>query len=427
MSADRRFERALPDILADLGAGPTDDYSQLLARTARTRQRPAWSFLERWLPMDLAVRPASAVVTPRRLVAVVALLLLASLVGIALLAGTRQRSLPAPFGVARNGEVVFADPEGLIQVGDLGTGRLRQLSTGPGDSRPKVSPDGTNVAYLRARGADKHDIVVVGIDGSAPRTITPNPMVDIGFFEWASDGRSVVISSHAWRFRYDVAKASDPVTISRDGSEDGGMDYSNQVATLSRPPDGAQIAYLGTSDGHDTLNVANADGSGAEAIFDDPCCYDLLFPAWSNDGTRIGFTAAPHPDIDPYYAYVIDADGSDLHRLFDDGNPAHTENGFAWSPDDTMVAMQRWFGEFEGADSVRAITIVTVATGETREVGFISPNGFTAWRWSPDGTSIIAAPSDGTDRIVVINVADGTWRDTGWRTTSGLSWQRLAP
>src|SRR5262245_63753985 len=120
MSADRRFERALPDILADLGAGPTDDYSQLLARTARTRQRPAWSFLERWLPMDLAVRPATAVITPRRLLAVVALLVLASLVGIALLAGSRP-TVPPPFGLARNGSIAFTDDQGRIWSGDPDT------------------------------------------------------------------------------------------------------------------------------------------------------------------------------------------------------------------------------------------------------------------------------------------------------------------
>ena len=426
MSADRRFERALPGILADLGAGPTDDYSQLLARTARTRQRPAWSFLERWLPMDIAVRPTPAVITPRRLAALVALLLLASLVGIALFAGARQPSLPAPFGVARNGLVVFADPDGIIQVGDLDTRRLRKLSDGPGDSRPRVSPAGTQVAYLHGRGASSNDVVVVGMDGTGRRTITADPMVDIGFFEWAPDGRSVVISSHAWRFRLDAAKSSDPVTIASDGSEDGGMDYSNQLATFSRPPDGAEIAYLGTSEGHDTLKVANADGTAAKVIVDDPCCRDMLFPAWSNDGTRIGFTASATGD-QPFWAYVVDADGSNLHRLFDDGTPAHNENGLAWSPDDTLVAMQRWFGEYEGAASVRPITIVNVATGDRREVGFISYNGFMAWRWSPDGKSIIAAPGDGTDRIVVINAADGTWSDTGWQTTSGLSWQRLAP
>lgn len=426
MSADRGFERALPDILADLGAGPTDDYSQLLARTARTRQRPAWSFLERWLPMDLAVRPTTAIITPRRLVAVVALLLLATLIGVALLAGSRQTTLPAPFGVARNGLIVFADPDGHIQVGDLDTHRLRTLSDGPGDTRPRVSPDGTQVAYLHERGFDSDDIVVVGMDGSARRTITKNPMTDIGFFEWTPDGHSVVISSHAWRFRYDAAKASDPVTLARDGSEDGGMDYSNQLATFSRPPDGAQVAYLGTSQGHDTLKVANADGSGATVIVDDPCCRDMLFPVWSNDGTRIGFTASKNGD-QPFWAYIVDADGKNLHRLFDDGIPAHNENGFAWSPDDTMVAMQRWFGELDGAASVRPITVVTVATGDRREVGEISYNGFKAWHWSPDGKSIIAAPDDGTDRILIIDVAHGGSTDTGWRTTSGLSWQRLAP
>ena len=58
MNADGRLERNLPDILADLAVGPSPDYlNDVLATTARRRQRPAWTFLERWLPMTALTRP----------------------------------------------------------------------------------------------------------------------------------------------------------------------------------------------------------------------------------------------------------------------------------------------------------------------------------------------------------------------------------
>jgi hypothetical protein len=57
-----RFERRLPDQLTELANPRVPSYlTDILADTARTRQRPAWSFLERWLPMALVLRrPATA-------------------------------------------------------------------------------------------------------------------------------------------------------------------------------------------------------------------------------------------------------------------------------------------------------------------------------------------------------------------------------
>jgi hypothetical protein len=53
-----RFERVLPAALADLGEMHTPDYlTDILGRTARTPQRPAWASPERWLPMPAPFSP----------------------------------------------------------------------------------------------------------------------------------------------------------------------------------------------------------------------------------------------------------------------------------------------------------------------------------------------------------------------------------
>ena len=52
------FERTLSDWLDEqAGRGVPDYLDEVLARTTRTRQRPAWSSLERWLPMDPTAPP----------------------------------------------------------------------------------------------------------------------------------------------------------------------------------------------------------------------------------------------------------------------------------------------------------------------------------------------------------------------------------
>ena len=101
MSSDRRFEQELPGLLDDLYMGPMPAYrDHVLQQTARTRQRPAWSFLERWLPMvDIARQPVLVPRLPWRTIGLglVLLALLVAIVAAALVVGGRPK-LPPPFG-----------------------------------------------------------------------------------------------------------------------------------------------------------------------------------------------------------------------------------------------------------------------------------------------------------------------------------------
>ena len=58
MTLNDGFERTVSDWLADqAGQGSPAYLDEILSRTTRTRQRPAWSSLERWLPVDLTAQP----------------------------------------------------------------------------------------------------------------------------------------------------------------------------------------------------------------------------------------------------------------------------------------------------------------------------------------------------------------------------------
>src|SRR5450432_2834818 len=114
---------------------------QIFQQAARTRQRPAWSFVGRWLPMvDLARQPVPLPRLPWRMIglglAVLALLL--ALVA-TLVAGSRP-SLPPPFGLARNGLVAYARGGDILTV-DAGSGDSSVVDKGPGDANPRSSRD----------------------------------------------------------------------------------------------------------------------------------------------------------------------------------------------------------------------------------------------------------------------------------------------
>ena len=57
MTLNDGFERTVSDWLDEqAGHGMPGYLDETLARTTRTRQRPAWSSLERWLPVDLTAQ-----------------------------------------------------------------------------------------------------------------------------------------------------------------------------------------------------------------------------------------------------------------------------------------------------------------------------------------------------------------------------------
>ena len=68
MTMPSRIERNLPAILEDLSMAPVPDYlDDVFGQTGRIRQRPAWTFPGRWLPMaDIARVRAYAPAPPWR-------------------------------------------------------------------------------------------------------------------------------------------------------------------------------------------------------------------------------------------------------------------------------------------------------------------------------------------------------------------------
>jgi Tol biopolymer transport system component len=107
--------------------------------------------------------------------------------------------------VARDGSVVFAT------VTDLGDGRVnsriavravdgtvRELTSGPADTTPAVSPDGTRIAFARpvVRGSETDaDLWTMPAAGGEPELLVDLPMTDETGPVWSADGRYVFATS----------------------------------------------------------------------------------------------------------------------------------------------------------------------------------------------------------------------------------------
>lgn len=420
MTTPRHLDSDLPAILADLYVTGIPDYrDDLVQRVATTRQRRAWTFPERWLPMaDIASPTALTPRVPWRTVAVALLIVGLLVAGLLAYIGSRPATLPAPFGPAANGLIVF-ERAGDIYLGDPETGQARLLVGGPeSDGFAEMSRDGTKVVFGRDVPGG-NDLYVVDADGSDLHKITDKTLVGATGGAWSADGgtyyQSHVVDGVGVLDAYDVIGDAAPVRIA-----------TNVLDTLAvRPPDGREIAFRTIVDGKIGLSVVRPDGTGARSIVAPtiPASVDMSFNelAYSPDGARIYYQ---HGDADGCcQLWVMDADGTNDHRFIDSGE--------AWdglprvSPDGTSIAF--WHHLNDGA-SLRVTVARSDGTGPLVETGPVLPDDGN-WVWSPDSTKILMRPSSETNQTAwFLDPAGGPGTLVPWESaTSTVDWQRTAP
>lgn len=199
--------------------------------------------------------------------------------------------------------------------------------------------------------------------------------------------------------------------------------------TLFEPvwsPDGTKLAFTRTADGWNSCDIytARADGSGMQRItvpLEQPWCANN--PAWSPDGRRIAFSAGPGgcgyaPQCFGQNIYVINADGSDVRKLFTPASlPPITTYAMqylillhpTWSPDGTKLAFEcDPFATGAGPDSFTGVCAGNVDGTAAQRLVECCPE---IPVWSPDGSEILFQDNDGGWSIGLMNTAGTNVRD----------------
>ena len=277
MTTFERFERAIPELMTELSPARVPDYfDDMLQQTAATRQRPAWSSLERWIPMGVIAHSVPLRQFPWRQLAVLALLGLLIAVGLVAYIGSPPR-VPAPYGLARNGQVVFATTDGDIAAVDPATGTISSLITGPTqDDAPWFSPDGRQFVFVRTV-PDGEAYFLADADGSDVRQLVA-PQVE--WFEWSPGSDRIVV-------RQEIRGEGVVSVVDVESGTSTRLDLGLDIQQPMWRPNHDQIVFASESSGERRFYLVEPDGTDLRMI--DTARWVVNLPSLSPDGVSIAY------------------------------------------------------------------------------------------------------------------------------------------
>jgi Tol biopolymer transport system component len=403
MNRPDNLERDLTAWLVETAAPRVPDFSDdILWLTARTRQRPRWSFAQRWLPAGLlafgrrTLRPV-----PWRTLGLLAALALLIAAAVAFYVGSQPR-LPPPFGLAASGLVAYADIGDIYTV-DPTTGVREALVSGPDvDREPRWSLDGTRVAFLRASSSGERLVIFDLRTREVVATTAPLFGIDTDTVAWSPDNRSISVSGSNGLFIVDASSGA----LTRLAVDYQGLDVH------WRPPDGRQILFLGGKESHVGLYMVDVDDGTVTEVAPAGRSGWIRPSGWTPDGRRVVFIR--DDGSDRLSTHVLDVStGADV--TFDGVSFAHVSNDGS-----RMVALDAGgrvcVASLSGGPCVLIVQPSQVYEG-THAAGA---------QWSPDDQWILMRGlSDGG--AVLVDPDSPDRRQPSWIAAGAESIQRVAP
>jgi hypothetical protein len=427
MTLNDGFERTVSDWLDEqAGRGAPGYLDEVLIRTTRTRQRPAWSSLERWLPMDMTtnLRIAARPTLGRALLLVA---VLAALIGLALIAvGSRNPRVPAPFGLAANGQIAYR-ANGDILVADPDGTHAHAVISGPSDDfAAGYTRDGTQLTFLRTVSPHEATLMIAAPDGSGVRSVLKEPLTDATWFDSSPDSRSLAV----------VHAANGVRVLSIVDIEHGTMrtlDVNGLVVDywVSWLPGTTSELLFGSRTGSGDSQRAGiysiqADGSGLTPVVPSvigPVEYKQVDLA--PDGRTLTYWRWESATL-PGRIHQLDiATKVDRELRFDPS--AYGEAGLLHSPDGSQALLSR--NERSGATRGQ----IMIAPADASRRGILIGRRFDADTdpgpasgFSPDGKTVfVTYPGEAPQ---FFDAATGGPRSGPWTNPAECcSWQRLAP
>ena len=170
-------------------------------------------------------------------------------------------------------------------------------------------------------------------------------------------------------------------------------------------PDGSRIAFMSMRDGNAEIYVMNSDGSGLHRLTKDSSVDSK--PQWFPKGDAISFLSNRGGK---YEVYVMNPDGSRQHAITD---PPHDVVDYAWSSDRRLAFSSSRAGNQD------IYATVWITAGEVQLTSDSLNQSDPAW--SPDGEKIAYMSFDGM-HIVARDGSTDQWVPNSNYLGFGLAW-----
>lgn len=255
-----------------------------------------------------------------------------------------------------------------------------RMTTNPKtDTRPRWSPDGSRFAFTSTRGEGEDALAALYVMSPLGGESELLYQHDTGItaFEWSPDGRSIAFT------------AREEETQEQKDAQETGRDVE-----VEDGPESHAHLWL--------LDVASREARRITGA-DDPTVYTVQAFAWSPDGARIAYAAAPSPNLafswktDVYLVTPADT-AAEPRRLTENEGPDASP---VWAPDGRTIYVQ---GHEEDAYRV----------GQSR-----------LYRVSVDDAARQDITPGDLDPGSVFPTANGIWFTASSGTTTGIFWMNV--
>ncbi len=307
----------------------------------------------------------------------------------------------------------------------------RRLTNGPRDSRPRWSPDGKRIAFIRSLDGEgkplPSQIFLLPLAGGEPRKLTSmNKSVES--LSWSPKGDQIAFSATTRPGDLEEKKAGDDMPPESDVRIITQARYRSNGSGYLDPTRNTQAWRVDT----DAEDAKPKQLTSAE--------FDVENLLWSPDGSRIYFTSTQ--TLEPYYdfpdsdLFSVPRDGGDVAKVASiDGEI----DRLAISPDGQWIAFEGTEGKPVRSYDQPDLFVTSSASGSTPRnlttaydydvfaglAGDQHPprGGYASLPvWSPDGRSIaITGAKEGRSNLERVDVASGRvepWTDRAQEVVS---------
>jgi len=269
------------------------------------------------------------------------------------------------------------------------------LTAGPKDLKPRFSPDGRRLAFLREVGGGMQLATLDLVAGGDARVLTRFPEGSIRAFRWSPDGRSLAVA-----FRPTDPEWTSAARKAR--RESGEPDPPRVVTTAWHRLDGD--GYFGEA--RFALHLVDAATGAAERIYALDTLGTFSFD-FSPDGRKVALATNRDPDAlhKPWAdtIEILDLDRGTLEPIAD--LPIGPKSAVAWSPDGTRLAwagrrgrdgaystenLELWCCRATGAARARSLTHgEDLCLGATTLSDAMEASFDATVLWTPDATALL--------------------------------------